>query len=153
YMTNTDGHLNTLGAYVRMGGEAWLVGGGGAYASGIAWDDATNDRPAGSYVWNSTNQRKRELAPGRFMYDVPKWQPVVLNRSGLPLVESEGVTIRRNLGRLRGNPGVYLNMPLSFDKRTTATDPLPPKRVSSQFYLTSWGCEFLDVDNVITEPV
>ncbi len=151
FMTSPN-RLNTLVAYLHMGGEAWLLGGGGAYETGIVWDYSKNNRPAGSYVWNVTNPG-RELAPGRFMYDVPKWQSVVVNRSHLALVESEGNTIKRNLGRFRANPGVYLNVPLSFDKRNANTDPLPPKRLESQYYLTSWGCEFLDADNVITEPV
>ncbi len=154
YMTNADGHLNTLGAYVRMGGEAWLVGGGGAYATGIAWNETSNDRPTGNYVWNnSLITPKRELQPGRFMYDVPKWQSVVVNRSGISLTETEGTTIKRNLGRFRGNPGVYLNVPLSFDKRNPLTDPLPAKRQGTQFYQSSWQCEYLSVDNVVTEPV
>jgi hypothetical protein len=151
YMSS-PGRLNALGAYVRMGGEVWLVGGGGAAASLIPYDDPSNNG-LNDYIWNSSNTSKRELAPGRFMYDEARWQSVVRARSGVSLA-AQG-SIIRSLGRFRFNPGVYAGLPESFDKRTLALDPPPPFRLSSTalYYPTTYTVEFLNSDNIITEPV
>lgn len=148
YMSS-PGHLNALGAYVRMGGDAWLVGGGGAYATLIAYDDASNNVTGGNYIWNHTNQLKRELDAGRFMYDVAKWQSVIRARSAI--TTSNGVL--RSLGRFRSNPGIYSTLPPSFDPRTVATDPVPPLRSSPFFYPVTIATEYINADNVVMEPV
>ena len=146
---NTQGKLNALGAYVRMGGEAWLVGGGGAFATLISYDDASNNvGGAGTFTFNSTSA-KRELAPGRFMYDVAKWQTVIRSKSQIAIANG----IQRKLGRFRSNPGIYQGLPETFDARTQASDPLPPRRTIPNFYTTTFSSEYINEANSILETV
>lgn len=148
YMS-TPGHLNSLGAYVRMGGDVWLVGGGGAYATLIPYDDAANNPAGGYYIWNHTNANKRELDAGRFMYDVARWQSVVAAKSAITATNG----VLRSLGRFRFNPGLYSSLPLSFDKRTILTDPVPPLRTKELFIPVTFASEYINADNAVLEPV
>src|SRR4029077_17494105 len=66
------GQVNTLAGYGRQGGLAWVLGGGGAYATEFPWNDNSNDG-SGGVVFSNTG-RNRELASGRFMYDIAHWQ-------------------------------------------------------------------------------
>jgi hypothetical protein len=145
---NIPGHLNSLGAYIRMGGEGWLVGGGGALASLITFDDIANNGGGGSYIWNSSNV-KPELVPGRFMYDAAKWQSVIRDRTGIQIANNPV----RSLGRFQFNPGVYASVPPAFTPRTSGADPLPPGRANAQYYPTNYACEFINSDNIILEAV
>ncbi len=66
------GAANPLAAFIEAGGQAWLAGGGIGFASMIQW----NRRGVGStpYGLEFSSASNRELAPGRFMYDIAGWQ-------------------------------------------------------------------------------
>jgi hypothetical protein len=78
YVMSTAGKANTLAAYVALGGKAWLTGGGAVGATLKPWDNTANNNvpPFGIPKFTGTpfGGRPPELVPGRFMYDVPKWQ-------------------------------------------------------------------------------
>src|SRR5206468_12775593 len=106
----------------------------------------------GAYVWNFTNP-KRELVPGRFMYDATKWQSVIKARSSVSLSDQDGNAIVQSLGRFTTHPGIYAGLPVSLDGRNSHTDPLPPLRTDPLYYRTTFACEFLSSDNVYQETV
>jgi hypothetical protein len=143
YMSQAS-KVNTLAAYVKQGGLAWLTGGGGAYASQFPRDDGNNNHPTTTF--SSITSQKRELAPGTFMYDLPKWQSEIRIASA-PAIAS------RYLGRLESNPGLYAGLPPVMNIKTPATDTVPMFRTPSQFYLFNFAYEFLQKDNYIREPI
>jgi hypothetical protein len=90
-----------------------------------------------------------ELIPGRFMYDQAHW------RSEFKQYRVNNVRIRRYLGRLESNPGVYGSLLPEIRLKTPATDPFPPNRavVLSSFYQSNFDIEFLSAANEILEDV
>ena len=72
YMT-IPGNVNTLVAYVEMGGDVWLVGGGGAMATLYKFNVLSNDMGNGSTIFSSFGGTN-ELVPGRFMFDLVHWE-------------------------------------------------------------------------------
>jgi hypothetical protein len=110
------GRVNTLATYIRQGGKAWLNGGGAGYAVTDPWNDRNNDGGAAK-VFSSVTGRN-ELGPGRFMYDVAKWQSSF--QIGKPVAQ-----IHRELGRFRGPPpSKYAQLPLMIENKTPASDPV-----------------------------
>lgn len=139
YMSS-PGRQSTLAAYARLGGELWLAGGGAAAASLLPYDRAGNN--SGRTVFSSLPQWN-ELGPGRFMYDGAHLRSEI----------SLGTATRfdRSLGRFASSPGSYATLPLALTAKTAGTDPLPPLRVGGNFYLTTFGCEFVSQPNEILE--
>ena len=45
YYMGTQGHVNTIGAYIAQGGQLWVAGGGIAMASQLPTNSGSNDRP------------------------------------------------------------------------------------------------------------
>ena len=154
YMAS-PGHLNTLGAYIKQGGEVWVLGGGIGYATTIPYNGLANDaqgsgdvifsaiRPAGATTY--------ELGPGRFMYDNVKWQTEFTSASAM------SGRIERYLGRFRDRPGLYDALPEAMQLRLPSTDPVPPLRSSGAYYPETFSAEALHPpgpsDNLIQEPV
>jgi hypothetical protein len=142
YMTS-PGRANTLASYLEHGGQVWLMGGGGGYASTIAWNDRRND---GSVITFSS--ALNELAPGRFMYDETHWRSEfkagAIPAVGIERAPSPPLSINR----------VPLELfPARLDRRSPATDPVPPLRTASAFYTATVALEFLSKDNWIIEDV
>ncbi len=109
------GRVNTLATYVRQGGKIWLNGGGAAYAVTDPWNDRNND--AGSKKYSSVDGRN-ELGPGRFMFDVAKWQSSFQ-------ISKPVASIQRELGRFRGPPPLkYGELPLAMEVKDAASDPV-----------------------------
>ena len=141
FMTS-PGRMNTLAAYLERGGHVWLMGGGTGYASTIAWNDNNNDHPVTTF---SSLGVRPELVPGRFMYDETHWRssfqawkvPVQFQRAPFPPSSNDPVTLSM--------------FPATLDKRSPATDPVPPLRTPSQFYNVIPGFEFLNAPNAILE--
>jgi len=142
YMTG-PGRSNTLAAYVAGGGHLWLVGGGCGYASTIEWNRNTNDVPTVTF-----SSALGELAPGRFMYDAPRWQSA-FRVSSQPVGPVLLATAPEGQGHWR-EP--IATLPPRLDFKTPATDPLPPQRpIPSNFYTFVAGLEYLIAPNDVGE--
>jgi hypothetical protein len=146
YMTGV-GRQNTLAAYVAQGGKVWLAGGGAATASMINFNRAINDNSLPIPRTLTFRFTDNELIPGRFMYDQAHW------RSEFKQYRVNNVRIRRYLGRLESNPGVYGSLLPEIRLKTQATDPYPPNRafIAGTFYQTQFDIEFLSGPNEIVE--
>lgn len=149
FMSN-DGHLNTLAAYLRQGGQAWLMGGGGAVATLSPHNVPGNDGGSRLVFDVQNHTSPFELQPGRFMFDVPKWQNRIYADKAVGFALAQ-----RYLGRFRSRPGPYATLPAKLELRTTTSDPLPPKRTNSLYYNTTASMEYLapDAPNEIQESV
>ncbi len=144
YYMNQSGHSNTIAAYIRQGGQVWLVGGGAPTASMRPWNRTNNDTqlPTATLTFSNPNL---ELIPGRFVYDQFHW------RSEFKQLKAT-MQINRNLGRFNSSPGIYSTLPLKIEIKTAATDPLPPLRTATNFYGSSQiSVEFLSKSNNIIE--
>lgn len=137
---NAAGHLNSLAAYLKMGGEVWLAGGGALSAAAFPWNDKTNDHPGLLFVGGA------DLLPGRFVYDVVHWRSEIRPSSG-------PFQLRRSLGRLADAPGPYASLPDLLPQRSLAAgDSMPPWRTNTgDFYLTTFDVEAMDLPNSIVE--
>lgn len=137
---NASGHLNALAAYLKLGGEVWLAGGGCMSAATFPWNDRTNDHPGLVFVGGA------DLKPGRFVYDAVHWRSELRPSSG-------PFQIRRNLGRLTYAPGVYATLPELLSPHSLAAgDSLPAWRSNNgDFYVTSFDVEAMDLSNPIVE--
>ena len=132
------GHVNALAQYVERGGHLWIAGGGAGYASTIDYNDRSNDL-AGTTLFSSAGTHP-ELVPGRFMYEVPRWQTEfrVKTLSGASIQRSP-FPIGQRWSRMQ-----YALLPDQMAPRSPATDPLPPLRSSSSgFYSDSRSLEWL----------
>lgn len=123
------GHENTLAAYIRGGGQVWLLGGGAATATLI---DQT------SYGHSATGDIP--LPPGSMMYDLVHW------RSAFSI---EPVTAEFASTSSPALPGA----PATLERRSAATDPIPPLRNSTSFYPSHVTTEYLSQPNSILEPL
>lgn len=140
------GRFNTLGAFVKQGGKVWVVGGGGAYASTIEWNNANNDGEGHEF-----SAVLNELVPGRFMYDLARWQSAFRVNSVLG-------NIQRYTGRFeqRPEPGTWADhlgeLPARMEYKTAATDPMPPNRTrTTDYYKNTATLEFLTLANPVVE--
>lgn len=147
YMSDRN-RANTLATFIRQGGKVWLVGGGAA-ASTNTWYDKTNNnttQPAPSETYSFDNG---ELVPGRFMYDLAKWQ------SEFKAVYAP-LQVRLDYGRnaVRA-PYLGADLPTQLDRKSLAGgDSFPPNRNpsgSSFFYYTSFYLEYLSRPNAYQE--
>jgi hypothetical protein len=148
---NSPGQVNSLAQYVEGGGKLWLLGGGAAYATLISWNRPGT--PADEY-----SDTDLELVPGRFMYDWARWRTRILtprtaNRAALHLPGVLTPFVDPSQAPGRGWPGQpdYSGLPPNLNLRTPATDPLPPRVSSSNFYVSDFPVEILDAPNVILE--
>ena len=125
---NSSGNLNALAAYIRMGGEVWLAGGGAMGASVLSNKAVT-------------------LQPGRFIYDLAGWRSELRASSGV-------FTVRRSLGRFEGT-GAYSQFPDALaPKSLAAGDTLPAWRTSNgEFFVSTWNLESLDLPARVTEAI
>ena len=137
---NASGHLNSLAAYLKMGGEVWLAGGGALTASLFPWNVKANDHPGLLYLAGT------ELVPGRFAYDAVHWRSEIRPNSG-------SFQIRRSLGRLTAAPGPYASFPDQLQPRSLAAgDSMPPWRTNTgDFYLTVFDLEGMELPDSIIE--
>lgn len=149
---NGPGKFNTFAAFIKEGGRAWLLGGGGGTATNIDdnWNDRSNDVPTITFSARAT---RPELKPGRFMYDIARWQSEYR-------ISAEPVPVRRYLGRYENvlpasRPSYLQNlsaMPTILEFRVPATDPMPPNRSNTgRYYPQVSGLEYLQVENIIQE--
>jgi hypothetical protein len=150
---NSNQKANTLAAYVRQGGNVWLVG-GSATASMINFNRTLNDNsqpaPATLTFRNSDN----ELVAGHFVYEQAHW------RSEFKQYKVNGGKLPRYLGRFQNNLGAadrpYGLLPAEIQLKTPgAADPFPPNRTGTQsvFYQTQFDVEFLSALNEIIEDL
>ncbi len=145
YMS-TPGRFNSLAAYVKQGGNVWLAGGGGGYATMIPWNKNTND--GGGITFDFA---QGELIPGRFMYDLAAW------RSQFKVAAAQ-MFIQRYLGRNPSWLGVpdYNRLPVTMRARSTALDPFPPGREGQSgavYYKSTVDAEFLSLQNYVLEDL
>ena len=142
-LMSVSGQQQTLATYVGLGGQVWLMGGGGAYNSLISRNVSTNDA-GGATVFSAA---AGELAPGSMMYDLAHWQSEITSLTAQSAVRSPSA-----VGGWPGAPD-YSGLPPLLPRRTAATDPLWPLRNSTQFYTTSCEGEYLSKPNPIIEDL
>ena len=142
YMSGS-GRQNNLSTYVRMGGNAWLMGGGGAFNSLYPFNSRLNDT-GGAAVFSGA---AGELIRGRMMYDIAHWQ------SEITVFPAQGAI--HPAGRLGGWPGApdYSSLPSALLPRSFATDPLWPLRSSNAFYRSDYYAEYLSKPNKTSEDL
>ncbi|MEO5619071.1 MAG: hypothetical protein ABIS67_14980 [Candidatus Eisenbacteria bacterium] len=151
YMS-VPGRANSIAAYIKQGGEVWLLGGGAAYASLIPYNRINNDtqHPAPGTTFSFVNN---ELIQGRFMYDVFHWQ------SEIKAIYSPVSLVGRFFGRHDSSgvvPLQYRNLPPVLRPKSAALgDAFPPNRSLSpgNFYLANFDVEYLSQPNRILEDV
>jgi hypothetical protein len=151
YMS-VPGRANSIAAYIKQGGEVWMLGGGAAYASLIPYNRPSNDtqNPAPGTTFSFLNN---ELIPGRFMYDVFHWQ------SEIKSIYSPVSSLTRFLGRHDSSgtaPPQYRNLPPVMRPKSAALgDVFPPNRSLSpgNFYLTNFDVEYMSQPNRVIEDV
>jgi hypothetical protein len=148
YMSSRN-RANTLAIYLGLGGKAWLLGGGGGAAATIDYNDdrGSNDTqpPAPSETYAFGN----ELVPGRFMYDLAKWQSQFKATTGVNL------RFDRHFGRNAGlEPYASSGLPERLGIHNRAEDPFPPNRDprnQPDFYYTRIQLEYLSRPNPYQE--
>jgi hypothetical protein len=136
-----SGTSNMLSVYSRMGGSVWLMGGGVAYNTLKPFNVTSNDLDAAHPVYSSA---AGELAPSRLMYDLPHWQKeITVSGPSRALV---------NYGFRGAWPGApdYSKLPPTLSART---DPVPPERIATTFYVTSFTGELMSLPTRIVENV
>jgi hypothetical protein len=144
-----SGHFNSLAAYVRLGGKAWLLGGGGGFASTYPWNVSSNDAPTIRF-----SNALGELLPGRMMHDISAWRSEFR-------VSSSPASVRRFTGRIDANPDPSLpympyvgELPRIVEFKSPVTDTMPAWRTNSgDFFRTVAGIEYLQVPNDIVEAL
>jgi hypothetical protein len=149
YMSQ-PGKANSVGAYIKQGGEVWFVGGGVAAATMLPYNKRNNDGTQGT-VFSNTNG---ELIQGRLMYDLVHW------RSELRLA-SAPLFFDRFLGRFDSvstpPPDVnYRLLPLNLRPKLEAYgDTFPQNRTVNRgdFFKTSFDVEYLSLLNYIQEDL
>jgi hypothetical protein len=142
YYMGTQGHTNTIGAYIAQGGQLWVAGGGIAMASQMPTNVSSNDRPTITF-----SAAAGELIPGRFMYEYPVWRSEIRTAAAVGAVS-------RYLGRLEGTGSVYDALPPVLETKTPTSDPsfrYAPGRRDNEYYLTTTDFEFLQKPNNILE--
>jgi hypothetical protein len=132
--------FNTLGAYAAAGGRVWIMGGGAAFNSLIAFNQTANDRP--NIVFDVGTG---ELGPGRLMFDIVGWRAQVSSGVGQQALRSE-----RAVGGWPGCPD-YARVPAELQPKSPGTDPLPPLRGSSAFYRTISEADFISATTIVLD--
>ncbi len=151
---NTTGRSNTLAAYIRQGGQVWLVGAGAPTASMRPWDKLNNNSqpPTPTLTFSNPNG---ELVPGRFVYDQFHWRSEFKQfKAQLNIVKELGRFVRASNVPTIDYNNTLVPMPASLlPKSLAAGDTFPPNRTvnSSNFYQTQFDIEFLSTSNNITE--
>jgi hypothetical protein len=148
---NSAGRANSLGAYLKQGGELWLAGGGAAVATLMPYNRPNNDvtNPAQGITFSFLNN---ELIPGRFLYDAFRWQSEIK-------VSYSQIAMSRFLGRHDSAgvvPAAYRRLPTPMRPKNPAYgDAFPPHRTFNQgdFYLLNFEVEYLSQPNLIAEDV
>lgn len=146
---------NTLSAYVMLGGQVWLAGGGAAFASLRRFDVGRNNEGASIVV----SSQEGELGPGRLMYDIAHVRSSMNFTRTAHEPSRSGAAVGGWSGH--GPSGTlaapdYPKLPPVLRLRTPATDPMPPTRLASQtslYYLTNTAKEFVLGPNIIVEDM
>jgi hypothetical protein len=143
HLMSIAGQQQTLATYVGLGGQVWLMGGGGAYNSLVSRNLTTNDTGGGTVFSSAAG----ELAPGGMMYDLAHWQSEITSLTAQSAARSPGL--------IGGRPGApdYSGLPPVLTRRAPATDPLWPLRNSTQFYAFSCEGEYLSKPNLTSEDL
>ncbi len=151
------GHTNALAAYLSLGGEVWLAGGGVAYASLVAFDRPANN-VGNTTVFKNEPVANPELGPGQLLFDDAHL------RSAIAVTRTTGVQFARSAAARGGWSGQgttgtlaapdYSRLPAALRLRDSASDPLPPTRLASQaalYYPSAIAVEYVAAPNLIVE--
>ncbi len=128
---------NALPLYASLGGRVWLLGGGIALNSLLAWNQPAND--VGGTVFSSATG---ELAPGRMMFELPHW------RSEITCATATKAALNPGAGGWPGAPD-YTQLPTLLQWRNL--DPVPPLRGPGSFYASLYSAEYLSQPNAVLE--
>jgi len=143
---SAPGRTSTLSAYVTAGGEVWLAGGGGAYASLV------NFSPR-----NGADSLR--LGPGRLLYDFAHLRSAIA--VSVAVAEPQRSAAARGGWSDQGPSGKlsapdYSRLPATLRLRTPDTDAIPPTRTANQAGLVYPGAstwEYVAAPNDIREDV
>ena len=141
------GRFNSLAGYVLLGGKAWVLGGGSAYASTFYWNVLSNDLSGKVFSFD-----KGEVVPSRMMYDQTLWRSEFKSRVSVG-------SPRRYLGRFENgfDPTLaytrYLaELPQRIEYKSPSTDTMPAWRTNtSDFFKSTVFLEYLQKPNLVTE--
>lgn len=134
YMSDMN-RVNTLNGYVRQGGKLWLLGGGAALANLEEWNYPGNDGPTPLICSEPPEGGWREFGPGHLMYDDAGWRSCITNATEyLDLVRAD-----------QAPPG----FPARLQRKTGATDVLPPLRAPLDVFHGKVTVEYLSAPNAI----
>jgi len=139
YLSQPGVH-NPLITWIQQGGRLWLMGGGASYAT-------LRDFDAAGTASNRFANSSGELVPGRFIYNFVHWRSEVQTYFSRRAQRAE-----RAVSDSPGAPD-YSLLPIELSERTPATDPLPPLRIASHFYSSSYYSEHLIAANAVIEPM
>lgn len=173
YMTDPN-RQNTLASWLVQGGRLWLAGGGAGNATIATWNNRPNDPQRRLYTSFGTNP---ELVSGRFMYDAIFWRsefaPIYGGVQRIRRIDVPDPSFDPSQPPDPSlNPywpgGSYYTRPLRPEyafapeqmlPKTVATDPLPPQRNGSDFYINTntnpkgIDLEYLSQDNsILVDP-
>ena len=158
---NSRGRYSPLGAYLKLGGRVWIMGGGAATVSADEYNNQKNDDTRG----REYSLRMGELGASRIVFDGGHWQSAFSNTHA-------AITIARSpradeiaaspwkhedpfTGRELTAPD-YRRLPPVLRYRDPALDPMPPTRFPYQAnlcYPTAITSEYLTEPNEIIEDV
>jgi len=156
---------NTLATWVNQGGELWALGGGFGNATNVYWNATANDLNGVRTYTSLTTAISpvADLVPGRFMFDLAHWRSefrvftAFLRFARFDQRDPTSSLPTAWKGRALTDPR-YLALPELLQARTPATDPLPPFRTSSDYYINNpsyssigVGIEYLAYENIIHE--
>ena len=148
------GLTSTLAAYVLMGGQVWLAGGGSAYASLAQFDKRNNNL---GLITVFDHPTFGELGPSRPMYDAAHVRSSLGVTTALAAPQRSPAATGGWSGH--GPDGTlsapdYSLAPAAMRFRDPGIDPIPPTRMPSQgnfYYTTNTGFGFVLDPNVIVE--
>ena len=154
----TPGRLNTLSAYIALGGKVWLLGGTFSLQSLISYDRAINNATSGQAFSNIVG----EVVAGRMMYDFAHWRSEMATSTAVTNVlkspNAVGGWSHTGFGGAPISAPNYALLPSQLRQRSAALgDVAPPTRTVSQqsrFYsFNNYDVEYMSDANFIIEDV
>lgn len=155
---SSPGRLNTLTAYMALGGKVWLAGGAGASMSLISFDKTGNNGAYGA----AFDHADGELIAGRMMYDLPHWRSQLVSGSAATRVLKSPRAIGGWSHTAFGGGTVfapdYAALPEELRQKSAVLGDLPPPTRSvsqqSRFYTyNTREVEYLSLPNRVIEDV
>ncbi len=158
HFISRPGQMNTIAAYMALGGKVWFVGGGISYMSLISYDRSSNNGTFGALFDHPAG----ELVAGRMMYDFVHWRTQTVSGTAVTNVLKSpravgGWSHQGFGGGLVSSPDYSLLPEEMRQKNAALGDVAPPTRIVSQqnrFYTyNSREVEYLTTQNHVREDI